>query len=416
MVCLEQGAWVEPGDHPHYSTDWGWQRRTNWSSDVNKRHHPDDYPVETNSSQVLMWNGVGGSTNVYTAHLAALPPVRLPQGRRARPAAELANHLRGSRALLRRADRLIGVSGLAGDPAMPPRAAARRTAADHRAARRLAEASTRSAGTGGPMPAVISEDYDGRPPATAVASASGCPRGSMSKMSLSLWPKALARRRATADHTPACCAIERGRDGRATGASISSTATPAARVPTGASSSSSPANGVGTPRLLLATTTSPTLPIRSAATFSITHWTASEFWVDRSRSTATWAMTPPCLAANSPRPTFEPRLRQRFPLQLPDGQSAAGDVAAGWVPNAKAPWGRDHHEWFERHFGHGIGVFAIGDDLPIPNNRVTIDPRVRDADGVPVRGLIYEPGENDRRMMTLHARPDGRHRQGGRRV
>ena len=28
VLCLEQGAWVEPGDHPHYSSDWTWQRRT----------------------------------------------------------------------------------------------------------------------------------------------------------------------------------------------------------------------------------------------------------------------------------------------------------------------------------------------------------------------------------------------------
>ena len=67
VVCLEQGGWVEPGDHPHYRPDWQWQRRIRWSADVNVRTHPDDFPVRSNSSQVLMWNGVGGSTNVYGA-------------------------------------------------------------------------------------------------------------------------------------------------------------------------------------------------------------------------------------------------------------------------------------------------------------------------------------------------------------
>ena len=67
VVCLEQGGWVEPQDHPHYSGDWQWQRRTRWSADVNVRRHPDDFPVKSDSSQVLMWNGVGGSTNVYGA-------------------------------------------------------------------------------------------------------------------------------------------------------------------------------------------------------------------------------------------------------------------------------------------------------------------------------------------------------------
>ena len=27
VVCLEQGGWVEPEDHPHYSADWEWQRQ-----------------------------------------------------------------------------------------------------------------------------------------------------------------------------------------------------------------------------------------------------------------------------------------------------------------------------------------------------------------------------------------------------
>jgi 2-methyl-1,2-propanediol dehydrogenase len=81
--------------------------------------------------------------------------------------------------------------------------------------------------------------------------------------------------------------------------------------------------------------------------------------------------------------------------------SSAGEAAAGWASNAKAPWGRGHHEWFERHFSHGIGVHAIGDDLPNPNNRVTIDPSVRDSYGLPAAKLFYEPGENDRRMMNF---------------
>ena len=78
----------------------------------------------------------------------------------------------------------------------------------------------------------------------------------------------------------------------------------------------------------------------------------------------------------------------------------AGLAAAGWVTETKAPWGRDHHRWFERHFGHGIGVYAIGDDLPNPDNRVALDPIKRDADGIPVATMHYAPGENDRRMMN----------------
>ncbi len=67
VVCLEQGNWIERKEYAHLNYDWAWQRQTNWNPDVNVRSHPDDYPVDSDSSQVLMWNGVGGSTNAYGA-------------------------------------------------------------------------------------------------------------------------------------------------------------------------------------------------------------------------------------------------------------------------------------------------------------------------------------------------------------
>ena len=68
MVCLEQGGWTAAEDHPHFSRDWEWQKQGRWNPNTNVRRAVSDYPVETNSSNVLMWNAVGGSTNVYGAY------------------------------------------------------------------------------------------------------------------------------------------------------------------------------------------------------------------------------------------------------------------------------------------------------------------------------------------------------------
>ena len=67
VVCLEQGGWTLPDDHPHMSQDWEWQRQKRWHPNNNIRQARDDFPVESASSNILMWNAVGGSTNVYTA-------------------------------------------------------------------------------------------------------------------------------------------------------------------------------------------------------------------------------------------------------------------------------------------------------------------------------------------------------------
>src|SRR6478609_6914806 len=67
VVCLEQGGWTRPEDHPHYSPDWEWQRLTSFSTAPNIRRRNEDYPIDSQSENTLMWNAVGGSSVVFTA-------------------------------------------------------------------------------------------------------------------------------------------------------------------------------------------------------------------------------------------------------------------------------------------------------------------------------------------------------------
>ena len=41
-VCLDQGGWTLPADHPHYAKDFVWQRRC-WSPEPNVRRADADY-------------------------------------------------------------------------------------------------------------------------------------------------------------------------------------------------------------------------------------------------------------------------------------------------------------------------------------------------------------------------------------
>ena len=96
--------------------------------------------------------------------------------------------------------------------------------------------------------------------------------------------------------------------------------------------------------------------------------------------------------------------------------ASAGEPAAGYVSNAQAPWGRDHHQWFERHFAHGVGVHAIGDDLPNPDNRVTTRPLRASTPMASRRRSSSTTGRKRPANDELHARPHGGHRQGGGRL
>jgi choline dehydrogenase-like flavoprotein len=397
VVCLEQGGWVDAEDHPHLHADWQWQRRNQWNADVNVRHRPEDFAVRSDSSQVLMWNAVGGSTNVYGAIWPRYRPSDFRKGIEHGAAPDWPLSYEDLAPFYEKADRLIGVSGLAGDPAMPPQEPCPTPPTPMGpASHRLAQAFDRLGWHWWPVPAgVISQDYDGRPGCNGCGMCYGCPRGSMSKFSLSVWPKALE---SGVELRPFARVIrlERNRDGRVAGAVYVDRLT-GRRHFQGADLVVLAANGVGTPRLLLASDNLANGSDQVGRNLMHHTLVSSEMWVEE-------RLAPHMgyVAALLSREFAETDVSRGFVNGFNFNcitSGAAGEQAAGFLTDARAPWGAGHHAWFERHFGHGFGIHAIGDDLPDPNNRVTLDPEARDEDGVPIARLHYRPGENDRRMM-----------------
>jgi len=399
VVCLEQGSWVEAGDHPHFYADWTWQRRTNWNPDVNKRTHPDDFPVDSDSSQILMWNGVGGSTNVYGAIWPRYRPSDFRKGREHGLQPDWPICYEDIAPFYEMADRLVGVSGLAGDPAMPERnPCPTRPMPVSKVAKRLASGFDRMGWHWWPVEAgAISEDYDGRPACNHCGICNGCPRGSMSKYSLSIWPKALKAGAWLKIHARVLH-IEKAKDGRVSGAVYLDRMTgikhfQKAHIVIVA------ANGIGTPRLLLASDN--LANSNDQVGRHLLHHTlvACEMWVDEPVD-GQIGYVASLISRQFAETDISRGFVNGFNFNCMTSTPSAGELAAGWFTSARAPWGRNHHNWFGSHFGHSIGVFAIGDDLPNDNNRVTLDDQKTDSDGIAVARTHYEPGENDKRMMN----------------
>src|SRR5690606_14655277 len=185
---------------------------------VNRRHHPDDYPVHSDSSQVLMWNGVGGSTNAYGAIWPRYRPSDFRKGDEHGLQPNWPITYEDIAPFYERVDRILGVSGLNGDPAMPPRGECPTGPLPFGpAAQRLARAFDKLGWHWWPVEAGgVSEDEAGRPAGNGCGMCNGCPRGSMSLYSQSVWPKALAAGANLQTHTRVL-RIETGPDGRATG-------------------------------------------------------------------------------------------------------------------------------------------------------------------------------------------------------
>jgi choline dehydrogenase-like flavoprotein len=81
--------------------------------------------------------------------------------------------------------------------------------------------------------------------------------------------------------------------------------------------------------------------------------------------------------------------------------NGAGYQALGGHAGPRAPWGPGHHAWFRRHFDHVLSILVYTEDLPLPNNRVTLDPDVADSDGIPAPHIEYSLHPNDRKLLDF---------------
>lgn len=400
VVCLEQGEWTEPAAHPHFDADWEWQRQRRWSPNNNIRRGDADYPVESSTSNILMWNAVGGSTNVYTAIWPRYRPSDFRKGTEHGLAPDWPLTYEDLAPYYDAIDRLVGTSGLAGDPALPPRPDYPTPPLPLRpVGRRLADAFDCLGWHWWPLPAgVISTDYDGRPACNGCAGCiCGCPRGSMSKFSISIWPKALAagvdlRTGARVER------IEIDRIGRATGAAYVDRRT-GLRHFQAADIVIVAGNGVGTPRLLLMSDDLANSSDQVGRNLMHHTLVACEMWVDEPLGSH-MGFVGALLSQEFAETDVTRGFVNGFNFNCV-GSGHAGSQAIGFHTPHLAPWGGDHHAWFRRHFGHSFSVFAIGDDLPQPSNRVTLSYGEKDADGLPAPKIAYAPHENDRRMMRF---------------
>src|ERR1700761_7009640 len=122
IVCLEQGDWMKPTDYPSNGRDWEARQLAEFNYSPNRRARETDYPInETNSAiKVANFNGVGGGTILYAGHY----PRFHPSDFRTRTLDGVADDWPIDYATLEpfyaENDRMMGVSGLAGDPAYPP--------------------------------------------------------------------------------------------------------------------------------------------------------------------------------------------------------------------------------------------------------------------------------------------------------
>lgn len=406
ILCLEQGGTPDPSSFPTTGTDWEARRLGDFALSPNHRKAAADYPINDDNSPIKVsnFNGVGGGTVLYAAHFPRMHPSDFRVKTLDGAADDWPVDYETLEPFFAINDGIMGVSGLAGDPAYPPgKEPPMPPGPMGRSGRLLGEAFNAKGWHWWPCDlAIATEDYEGRAKCINLgACISGCAQGAKGSVDITYWPQAL---RAGVELRPHCRVSEITVDdnGMATGAVYFDEngveQFQAAHVVIMAS------NGIGTPRLLL-NSTSKRFPNGLANDSGL----VGKNLMFHPYASIQGIFDQPLDGHNGPHKSI---LSQQFyetdpargflrgyTFETSRGMGPVGTAIAG-MDWGEIPWGAGHHDAFRRLQDRITSLFAICEDLPEEHNRVTLDPDLTDSDGIPAPRIDYTLSDNSKQMLS----------------
>jgi choline dehydrogenase-like flavoprotein len=220
VLCLEQGDWMDPAAYPSTRDDWEMSRFGDFGLSPNTRGRPEDYPINDAESPISVsnFNAVGGSTILYAAHF----PRFHPSDFRVRSLDGVADDWPLDYETLApwydENARMMGVAGLAGDPAYPEKDVPLPPVPLGRLGETLARGFNRLGWHWWPSDsAIATREYEGRAACINLGPCiMGCAQGAKASTDVTYWPVAV-RRGVTLRTRCRVREITVGDDGMATG-------------------------------------------------------------------------------------------------------------------------------------------------------------------------------------------------------
>jgi len=406
IVCLEQGGFMNPEEYPSSKIEWESMKYNKYNVSPNIRNLPSDYPINDSNSPIAIanYNAVGGSTILYSGHFPRFHPSDFRVKELDHVADNWPLNYNDLEPFYNLNDKMMGVSGLTGDPAYP-----------------LIE------GMFAPIPlgemgevigkgfnklgwhwwpsysAIITQESMNRGKCINLGPCNmGCPQGAKSSTDVTYWPIALNNgvelrtqcrvREVTVDKNGKLTgAIYYDKDGveNFQKAKIVLIA----------------CNGVGTPRLLL-NSTSKIFPTGLANNSGLIgknlmlHPLGYVEGIFEHNLNSNLGPHGCCLQSQE---FYETDLNRGFvrgyTMQILRGPGPVETTLSG-VGRREIPLGVEHHNAVKNTLGKSIGIGIIVEDLPEFHNSVTLDPDIKDSNGIPAPKINYQLSENSKKMLA----------------
>ena len=417
VVVLEQGDWPDYDAYTGARPEHELVAPKVWHPNPNVRDNPADYPIDNSETDInpLMFAGVGGSATLYGAQWMHF----LPSDFRVKTLDGVADDWPYTYEDLLpyqlEIEREVGVSGLAGDPAYPPRPAYPLSALPMgTVGKKGAEGMNKLGWHWWPgSNAIPSSKYGELNPCVRRGTClTGCPEAAKSTPDRSHWPEAI-KRGARLITGARVREIETGPNGLATGV-VYIDRNGRERRQRGKTVILC-ANGVGTPRLLLL-----------SANGKNPNGLANSSGLVGKR-----LMMHPFASILASFEDFLDSWRGPFGQQVYSLEFYETDASRGFVRGSKwncmpsgGPlgvsgalgskvyvaeegkfqdfWGANLHDNVRRRFGHSLIWGIVCEDLPEESNQVVLSSDVVDSDGIPSPKIVYKVSENSQKLLQFN--------------
>lgn len=413
VLCIEQGEFQLPSDYPSTRSKWEMEKFGRFSPFPNIRMNASDYPINDEDSPISIanFNGVGGSTILYSGHFPRMHPSDFRTKTLDGVGDDWPINYSDLEPYFALNDRMMGVSGLEGDPAYPLIEGLLPPVPMGKVGEKLAEGFNNLGWHWWPSYAAIVTRNTGQRNACINLGPcnTGCAQSAKSSVDVSYWPKALANGVELRTRTRVSHLIE-GADGEVVGVEVIGRSGEV-RILRGHAVVLA-CNGVGTPRILLNSFSRKTK--RGMGNTSdlvgrnlMLHPLGYVEGVFEENLESNIGPQGCCIASHEFYETDEQRdFKRGYSMQVLRGPGPLETALSGNLRREIA-WGSKHHSEFEKRFGRIASMSTILEDLPHPENRVTLDERLRDQSGIPAPRISYELAVNTKRMMS-HALNKGR--------
>lgn len=407
ILCLEQGGHMRPEDYPGNGMDWEMRGGLgDFSVSPNTRQGPWDYPVNDAESPIKasMYNAVGGSTIIWTAHFPRFRPNDFSAHTVDGVAEDWPLNYTDLEPFFTTNDRMMGVSGLPGDPSYPPKTMPLPPLPLGKLGHKVAGGFNKLDWHWWPSDtAILSQPYEGRAACiSAGPCASGCAQGAKASTDITYWPEAQRR---GVELRPHCRVreITVREDGMADGVlyydADGQLQEQKAEIVIMA------CNGIGTPRILL-NSRSKYFPDGLANSSGLVgknlmlHPYGQTIGIfdeplegyKGPMGCALWSHE---FYDHDPARDFD----RGYSFETTRGIGPAVTALFG-MATQKVPWGAGHHAAYQKIWDRTTSLMTICEDFPEEHNCVTLDPELTDSNGIPAPRIQYTISENTRKMLA----------------